>query len=364
MTLPPGWARYTTDDGKEYFHNSATSTTQWDKPLDSDSLSLLSSTSSTSEVYQYNPTNTDLELQQQQSSSPVLAGSGGKLVGMHASPSPEFAGKAPGGHVPTMEHDAMAFARAPNGQMSHPSSSASASGGSFQGFGGAIVGGMMAAASAATSEDSAGMSGIAGTFLTYAQQYFNVSSDDVIKRLKRSLVPYPPQLHGAENEYRIRPDFWGPFWVATTTILFFAATGNFARLLATQDHKTFKADYGLVSMAASMIYGILIGVPFLTRVALWVSGHEVDSINFQQMICVYGYSLSPCIPVSILCLIPVELIRWLAVIAGCAASLVFIRENLLMDIGIETPSLKWKMTAVFCVVQAGVFIVYRVHFFD
>ena len=31
--LPPGWTRYyTTDEGKQYFHNAATDTTQWDRP--------------------------------------------------------------------------------------------------------------------------------------------------------------------------------------------------------------------------------------------------------------------------------------------------------------------------------------------
>lgn len=33
MDLPPNWTRYTTDDGKEYYHNSVTNVTQWDKPV-------------------------------------------------------------------------------------------------------------------------------------------------------------------------------------------------------------------------------------------------------------------------------------------------------------------------------------------
>lgn len=361
MSLPPGWARYTTPDGKEYFHNSSTSTTQWEMPnlgdLTPDSMSF---TSSASEVYQYNPTNADLELQPQPSSTDH-ARTNGKFVGLETQ-SPEHGGKAPGGRVPSMDADATSFARAPAGRMDQTSSSA-ASGGGFPGFGGAIVGGMLAAASAANSEDGAGMSSIAGTIILYGQQFFKVNSDDVVRRLRRALVPYPPQMDGAENEFRSHPDFWGPFWVATTTVLFFAATGNFAHLLAAKDHTTFKADYGLVSMAASMIYGILIAVPIVTRVYLWLSGEQVDSINFQQMVCVYGYSLAPCIPVSVLCLVPFELIRWLAVIVGCLASLAFIRENLLMDVAIEVPALKWKMTSAFCIAQAAIFIVYRVQFF-
>jgi len=32
-TLPPGWASYKTEDGKEYYYNATTGITQWDKPV-------------------------------------------------------------------------------------------------------------------------------------------------------------------------------------------------------------------------------------------------------------------------------------------------------------------------------------------
>mmetsp|Transcript_43445 Transcript_43445/g.86208 ORF Transcript_43445/g.86208 Transcript_43445/m.86208 type:complete len:362 (+) Transcript_43445:70-1155(+) len=354
--LPPNWSRYNTPDGKEYYHNSEMNTTQWEKPtwpgMAPDTLSF---NSSTSEVYQYKPTTSDLELQQR-FTEPEGSGSG-KLVGM-ADPS-EAAGKAPGGKVPTSDLDP-----AGHGARGVASGAAgSESTGGIGGFGGGLVTGMLAAAQAAGSEDGAGISGLIGAALSYAQQLFDVSSDDVIKRVKLALVPYPPPVTGAANDFRQRPDFWGPFWIATTAVLFLAATGNFARLLSSEED-TFKADYGLVSVAASMIYGFLVGVPLVTRLALWCSGHEVDIVNFRQIICVYGYSLAPTIPASVICLFPVWGIRWLAVLAGLCVSLYFIREHLWTDIVIEAPSLKWKMVTLICTAQAVIFIVYRVHFFS
>jgi len=167
----------------------------------------------------------------------------------------------------------------------------------------------------------------------------------------------------ASNEFRSKPDFWGPFWVATTAVLFLAATGNFARLLATGDHATFKADYGLMSMSATMIYGCLVAVPVITRAALWISGQEADSINFKQMICVYGYSLTPTVPVSILCLWPSELLRYMFCLVGLAFGLAFIKSHLWSDISVEAPSLKWSMTGLLCGSQVVIFLTYRLYFF-
>lgn len=362
--LPPNWTRYNTPDGKEYYHNSETNTTQWEKPewpgLAPDSLSF---NSSTSEVYQYKPTTSDLELQQR--FTEPEGGGGGKLVGM--ADASEAAGKAPGGKVPTSDLESPGLGgyapprAVPSGTMGNTPNNGGPGGPG--GFGGGLVSGVLAAAQAASAEDGAGFSGLLGNALVYAQQLFDVSSDDVIKRVKLALVPYPPPISGAANDFRQRPDFWGPFWIATTAVLFLAATGNFARLLS-NDEDDFKADYGLVSMAASMIYGFLVGVPLVTRLALWCSGHEVDSVNFRQMICVYGYSLAPAIPASVICLVPVWGIRWLAVLAGLGVSLYFIREHLWTDIAIEAPSLKWKMVALICSAQAIIFGVYRVHFFS
>ena len=55
MDLPPNWTRYETDEGKEYFHNTVTNVTQWDRPGWS---------GSTADTL-YNPTLADLDLKEQ-----------------------------------------------------------------------------------------------------------------------------------------------------------------------------------------------------------------------------------------------------------------------------------------------------------
>eukprot|EP00929_Paragymnodinium_shiwhaense_P048954 TRINITY_DN24708_c0_g1_i1.p1 TRINITY_DN24708_c0_g1~~TRINITY_DN24708_c0_g1_i1.p1 ORF type:complete len:372 (+),score=56.06 TRINITY_DN24708_c0_g1_i1:146-1261(+) len=369
MSLPPGWTRYTTDDGKEYFHNAVENQTTWDRPTWPEAQA------DTSDVYQYKPSTLDLDGPSLTEGTPLkddptlgFGGAGGGSVG------------SSGGAANLTDSELVSLRQAPAGQISGGSMSSSttapsmsgssvgsASGGS--GGGGAAygfgqgIGGLM---SAATSDDGPGVTGIFGGMLASAQTLFDVGTDDVVHRLKAALLPHKA-LAAAEsgaNEFRVRPDFWGPFWVATTAVLFLAATGNFARLLETGDHDKFTADYGLVSLAASMIYGCLVGVPLVARAALWATGFAADSINFKQLICVYGYSLTSIIPVSILCLAPMDSLRWLFTLLGLGISLFFIRSNLWADISVEQPSLKWTMVGLLCGSLVVIYGTYRMHFFS
>jgi len=178
------------------------------------------------------------------------------------------------------------------------------------------------------------------------------------------MMPYPAPNVAAKEEFKCKPDFYGPFWVATTAILFLAATGNFARLIETGDHKAFKADYTLVSLAAGTIYGCLVGVPLVARGSVFLSGEQVSAVNFQHLICICGYSLTPAIPVSLLCLIPLGFLRWLVVLIGLAISLLFVRAHLLSDITASAPWLKYTLMVAPCVLPVVVFLMYRVHFFS
>jgi hypothetical protein len=345
MALPPGWTRYTTDEGKEYFHNGSTNTVQWERPEWAGGLAPDKESFGASEVYQYKPEEQDLELQRR----------GADCAGS-LEPTARLDVKA---SASSADDGAVSLHAAPGGRIGQGGDAGGST--SFRSNVGSLVGGAIAAA---TGEDNSGMGGIFGSMLTFAQQFFDVTSDDVLKRLRVALLPYPPPPRGTPNDFRDRPDFWGPFWVATTAVLCLAATGNLARLLAlpsTDDQ--FQADYSLVSEASLMIYGLLIGVPLATRLALYITGQSVDTVNFKQMICVYGYSLAPTIPVSMLCLVPLEAVRWLVVLGGTGISMLFLREYILLDISVEAPSLKWKMVGLFFGSQLFIFLMYRVHFF-
>jgi len=334
MALPTNWTRYTTDEGKE-------------PEPSADSLSFHSQSS---EVYR--PTETDLDLHER---NPDMQGRMVAGLGQEA-----LSGKLP------TEAETVSLRQAVSGTASSYVSSSDAGGkppGASSLPTGNSFAGILASAASGSEDGATRVETMAGWALSSAQQLFDVSPDDVLKRLKLAVVPCQGQ-EAAADDFRSRPDFYGPFWVATTAVLFLSATGNFARLLEMDDEDAFKADYSLVSVAAAMVYGLLIGVPLAVRLFLYFSGQEVDSINFRQVICVYGYSLTPAIPVSVICLVPLSFLRWLATLLGFGASIAFIRGTLWTDLAIENPSLKWKMACVFGVAQATIFLVYRIYFFS
>jgi len=324
-SMPPGWARYTTDEGKEYFHNAATNTTTWDAPAWPEGMG-----NDHAEVFEYKPTASDLE-----------ADAAGLSFGVTTAQVSAVS--------PSVNTELVSLHGAPSGKIGQGGISSSDVRVESSGD-----------ASASSSND---LGGISGWILGHAQRLFDVSTDDVVQRLRMVLLPHPPPPEDLKEDLRSRPDFYGPFWIATTAVLFMAATGNFARLLEVGDHVNFKADYSLVSLAAGMIYGCLVAVPAIIRACLFVSGEEVASVDFRQMICVCGYSLAPTIPASLLCIVPVEAFRWLVTLAGIALSLFFLKAHIFVDTSVKAPWLKWTMIVGPCLLPGVIFLVYRVHFF-
>merc|ERR1740138_1674425 len=94
-------------------------------------------------------------------------------------PSTEPAGKAPGGAIPSMDTETVSLNSVPGGTMN------SVGGGGFGGSLSGAVGGVISAAAADDGGEAA--SGMMGSVLSSAQQLFDVSTDDVVKRLRLSL---------------------------------------------------------------------------------------------------------------------------------------------------------------------------------
>jgi protein YIPF1/2 len=61
--------------------------------------------------------------------------------------------------------------------------------------------------------------------IEYYQQYFNVTSKDVMKRVLGSMVPRLNSNY-LLNEIKPNPDLYGPFWIAITLIFTTAIMGN------------------------------------------------------------------------------------------------------------------------------------------
>jgi hypothetical protein len=158
------------------------------------------------------------------------------------------------------------------------------------------------------------------------QEYFDVSSVEVKERIRAAALPFRVD----SEPFRISPDFWGPFWVATTVILFIFGGSNFGKVLELGSAQA-KTDYSLAGYVSSIVYGQLVGVPIVVRLAQWGLGANVE-MNYRQLICAYGYSLFVFIPAAILCLIPIAVVKSLILLLALVWSLTFLYSTVLQDL--------------------------------
>eukprot|EP00164_Ancoracysta_twista_P000357 GFYU01000489.1.p1 GENE.GFYU01000489.1~~GFYU01000489.1.p1 ORF type:complete len:352 (+),score=62.93 GFYU01000489.1:110-1165(+) len=154
----------------------------------------------------------------------------------------------------------------------------------------------------------------------YYQPYFEVSTRDVLDRIRRSLMPWKSTFFEAGSGEN--PDLYGPFWVTTTLIFLVGVCTNIA--LKIDDAN---ADYELerVTVATPVLYAYAFLVPLL----VWLLFKYFDvPCSFSQLVCIYGYCLFPFIPAAFLCTVPLEVVRWIAIILACVVSLSFLVVNL------------------------------------
>ncbi|EKX31460.1 hypothetical protein GUITHDRAFT_122348, partial [Guillardia theta CCMP2712] len=133
-----------------------------------------------------------------------------------------------------------------------------------------------------------------------------------------------------END--MKPDLYGPFWLCTTLIFTMAAAGNLGALLSfvpTKEnrvkHRFFTYNFSKLTVGTSVLYGYTAIVP----VAGWAASKWLMSSPFGllELVCIYGYSLTIYIPAAIICVAPIEFLRWITILAAFVISLKFITRN-------------------------------------
>lgn len=169
--------------------------------------------------------------------------------------------------------------------------------------------------------------------LDYYKKYFNVNTNDVIQRLKGSMLPHNPDNY-LLSQIRPNPDLYGPFWVCVTLVFSIAISGNIANYWQTSGSKNYQWTYNfhLVSGAATTICLYVCLIPFGLWSALkWSSPQSDTSMDVEliesapklgllELLCLYGYSLTVYVPVAFLWTIPVYWFQWILVGLGFSLS--------------------------------------------
>jgi len=161
--------------------------------------------------------------------------------------------------------------------------------------------------------------------LGFYQQFFDVDTTDVKRRLLYSMVPIPGKSF-LQHHIRPRPDLYGPFWICVTLVFSIAISGNLADFLqkSVDQEQTAKwhYDFHKVTLAATAVFSYAGFVPAALYGFLWWSGAAAGAatLTFLELVCLYGYSLAIYIPVSLLWLIQVSWWQWICVLVGAGLS--------------------------------------------
>ena len=157
---------------------------------------------------------------------------------------------------------------------------------------------------------------------SFFAKYFDVTTDDVTKRILYSLVP-TPSTNGrsyVERFIKNNPDLYGPLWINVTLIFSMAICGNIANYISSGDRETWHYDFTKLGLAASTISTYTIAVPIALWLFFWFRGCTF-TYSLLELICTYGYSLSVYVPLSLIwALISYRSIQYVLVIAGAIMS--------------------------------------------
>ena len=187
------------------------------------------------------------------------------------------------------------------------------------------------------------------------KRYFQLTSQDFLLRFLNSLIPFNNKF---QNLIKANPDLYGPIWIYSSLILIISATGSLTRTLQGNNNKNFFQEF--VPIAGVVIYGVGFGLPLLITFLMKIFG---TSLSFVSVICTYGYSFSIFLPISIICVIQLDALQWVALIYAIFSSTSLLVVNYYRQMGDFSKSKKILIIAIVLIFQFGLLLFFKLYFF-
>ncbi|KAF2450186.1 Yip1-domain-containing protein [Karstenula rhodostoma CBS 690.94] len=193
--------------------------------------------------------------------------------------------------------------------------------------------------------------------LSFYAQAFDVDTAEVLRRCTATLYPRANFLDVLEGN----PDLYGPVWVATTVVVILFLTGTINQYLASEGKQHFAYDFKLLSGAAGLVYGYTGVVPS----ALWavLKWYGSESANLMECVCLYGYANLVWIPVAVASVSTINILNFIFVALGFAASAFFLLRNLYPVLSSTEAKTSKILLVVVLLLHAGFAIAIKVLFF-
>ena len=92
--------------------------------------------------------------------------------------------------------------------------------------------------------------------------YFDVSTKDIKVRLLASLMPFNQKFY---QEYSLKPDLYGPFWILWTLVVILTISANLSRYLEMDKPDDFAYTFKIIPISVTVLFGIGVGLPVAIR---------------------------------------------------------------------------------------------------
>ena len=191
--------------------------------------------------------------------------------------------------------------------------------------------------------------------LTIFKKYFQITSDDFIFRFINSFIPFNNKF---VNLIKNNPDLYGPIWIYTSLILLISSTGSLTRTLQGNNNKNFFQEF--IPIAGIIIYSVGFGLPILISFLMKIFG---NSLGIVHVICTYGYSFSIFLPISIICVIQVDPLQWIALFYAVFSSTSLLVVNYYKLMGEFSKNKKYLIIGIVLLAQIGLLLFFKLYFF-
>ena len=189
----------------------------------------------------------------------------------------------------------------------------------------------------------------------WLKHYFKITSKDFTTRIIRSIIPFNSKFYDLISN---NPDFYGPFWIYTLFTVLLSGCGALTRTIQGKRDLNFYQEF--IPTAALLIYFIGFFVPIFITLLSKLFGAKLD---IAPVICVYGYSYTIFLPITIICSIPSQLLQWLLLAYGLISSSSLFIMSISKSLAEITKGKKLAIIIIIIIFQLILFCVLKFYFF-
>jgi hypothetical protein len=189
----------------------------------------------------------------------------------------------------------------------------------------------------------------------WLKRYFQINSKDFLDRVVRSIIPFNSKFYDLIST---NPDFYGPFWIYTCFVILVSSCGALTRTIQGIRDSNFYQEF--IPIAAILIYFIGFGVPILIALLSKIFGGK---INIAPVICVFGYSYTIFLPITIICVIPSQILHWIFLGYAILSSSSLIIMSISKTISDISKGKKIAIIVIIIIFQLVIFGVLKFYFF-